>query len=75
VRIVAGIRQEHGSEWAAIESVASTLGIGTVQTLHNWIRKVHVDSGAAVRRDDLRRSHASRKLGHAIENSSVPTRV
>ena len=45
VRMVAEIRHEHGSEWAAIESVAGKLGIGSAQTLHNWIRKAQVDSG------------------------------
>ncbi|MCU1696826.1 MAG: transposase, partial [Mycobacterium sp.] len=43
--MVAEVRHEHASEWAAIESVAGKLGIGTAQTLHNWIRKAQVDSG------------------------------
>jgi transposase len=45
VRMVAEVRHEHASEWAAIESVAGKLGIGSAQTLHNWIRKAQVDSG------------------------------
>lgn len=45
IRMVADIRHEHGSEWAAIVSVGSKLGIGTAHTLHKWIRKVQVDSG------------------------------
>ena len=39
------IRSEHVSEWAAIESVASNLGIGSAQTVHNWVRKAQVDAG------------------------------
>ncbi len=45
VRMVAECRHEHGSEWAAIESVAEKLGIGTAQTLHSWVRREQVDSG------------------------------
>ena len=45
VRMVAEIQHEHTSEWAAIESVAGKLGIGTAQTLHNWIRKAQTDTG------------------------------
>lgn len=43
--MVLEVRAEHGSEWAAIESVAAKLGIGTPQTLHNWIRRSQVDTG------------------------------
>lgn len=45
VRMVAEVRHEHVSEWAAIESVAAKLGIGTAQTLHNWIRRMQTDAG------------------------------
>jgi transposase len=45
VRMVAEVRSEHASEWAAIESVASNLGIGSAQTVHNWVRKAEVDAG------------------------------
>src|SRR5664279_4061119 len=44
VRLVEEVRSEHASEWAAIDSVASKLGIGSAQTVHNWVRKV--DAGA-----------------------------
>ena len=45
VRMVAECRHEQGSEWAAIESVAGKLGIGTAQTLHNWVRRAQIDAG------------------------------
>ena len=45
VRMVAEVRSEHASEWAAMESVASKLGIGSAQTVHNWVRKAEVDAG------------------------------
>ena len=35
VRMVAEVQHEYPSEWAAIESVADKLGIGTAQTLLN----------------------------------------
>jgi transposase len=46
VRLVGEVRAEHGSEWAAVESVATKLGIGSAQTLHNWVRRAQVDAGA-----------------------------
>jgi transposase len=45
VRLVEEVRPEHASEWAAIESVATKLGIGSAQTVHNWVRKSEVDAG------------------------------
>lgn len=43
--MVAEVRSDHRSEWAEIESVATKLGIGSAQTLQNWIRKPQVDAG------------------------------
>ena len=45
VRLVEEVRAGHASEWAAMESVASNLGIGSVQTIHNWVRKAQVGAG------------------------------
>ncbi|MDH6285050.1 transposase [Prescottella agglutinans] len=45
VRMVAEVRGEYSSEWAAIESVAAKLGIGSAQTLLNWVRRDQVDAG------------------------------
>ena len=46
VRLVKESRADHTSEWATIESVAKKLGIGSAQTLHNWVKKDAVDSGS-----------------------------
>ena len=46
VRMFEEIRPDHASEWAAMESVASKLGIGSTQTIHNWVRRAEVDAGA-----------------------------
>jgi len=40
---VAEVRPEHDSEWVAITSVASKLGVST-ETLRKWIRCCEVDS-------------------------------
>ena len=45
VRLVAESREEYESEWAAIESVATKLGIGSSQTLRKWVRRAEVDGG------------------------------
>ena len=37
-------RDEHPSEWAAIESIASKLGM-TPETLRKWLRRDAVDRG------------------------------
>ena len=45
VRMVAEIRPDYPSQWAAICEVSSKLGIGTPETLRTWIRRHEVDSG------------------------------
>lgn len=45
VRMVAEVRPEYDSQWAAITAVAGMLGIGTPETLRTWIRRDEVDAG------------------------------
>ncbi len=45
MRMVAEVCGEYSSEWVAIESVAAKLGIGSGQTLLNWVRRDQVDAG------------------------------
>jgi transposase len=45
VRMVAEVRPQYPSQWAAITAVAGMLGIGTPETLRTWIRRSEVDSG------------------------------
>ena len=46
VRMVAEIRPDYRSQWAAICEVAGKLGIGTPETLRIWIRRAEVDTGS-----------------------------
>lgn len=45
VRMVAEVRPNYESEWAAIGAVAQRLGIGTAETLRKWVRQAEVDAG------------------------------
>jgi transposase len=45
VRLVYDSRDQYESEWAAIESVATKLGIGSSETLRKWVRRAEVDAG------------------------------
>ena len=45
VRLVAESRDQYESEWAAIESIATKLGIGSTETLRKWVRRAEVDAG------------------------------
>ena len=44
-RLVAEVRPEYPSDWPAIVAVAKRLGIGSAETLREWIRQAEVDGG------------------------------
>ncbi len=43
--MVAEVRPQYPSQWAAITAVAGMLGIGAPETLRTWIRRAEVDAG------------------------------
>jgi transposase len=45
IRLVQEQQKEHGSQWAAITSIAGMMGC-TPETLRAWIRQGETDSGA-----------------------------
>ena len=45
IRMVAEVKADYPSEWAAIGAVAQKLGIGSTETLRKWIRRAEVDGG------------------------------
>jgi len=45
VRMVAEIRPDYGSQWAAICAVAGKLGVGAPETVRTWVRRAEVEAG------------------------------
>lgn len=45
VRMVAEVRPNYASQWAAIGAVAQKLGIGSAETVRKWVRQAEVDDG------------------------------
>ncbi|AQW48450.1 transposase [Streptomyces hygroscopicus] len=43
--MVAEIRPNYPTEWAATEAVAAKLGIGTAERVRTWVHKAEVDAG------------------------------
>jgi transposase len=43
--MVAESKAGYGSEFEAIRSVASKLGIGSAETLRKWVRRSQIDAG------------------------------
>jgi transposase len=80
VRMVAEVRPNYESDWAAITAVAQKLGIGTAETLRKGVRQAQVDAGqrAGVSSDEsaelkrLRRENA--ELRRANETSHAAGR-
>ncbi len=78
VRMVAEVRDQHESEWAAIGAVAELLGVGTAETVRKWVRQGQVDVGARVgvtteesaELKRLRRENAELKRANAILKSA-----
>ncbi len=78
VRMVAEVRDQYESEWAAIGAVAELLGVGTAETVRKWVRQEQVDGGAragvtseeSAELKRLRRENAELKRANAILKSA-----
>ena len=78
VRMVAEVRPNYDSDWAAITAVAQKLGIGTTETLRKWVRQAEVDAGqrAGVSSEEsaelkrLRRENAELRRANEILKSA-----
>jgi len=74
VRMVAEIRGDQESEWAAMKRVAELLGVKTPETVRQWVRRAEVDAGAragttseeAAEIKRLKRENAELKRANAI---------
>lgn len=44
IRMVLDYEAEHPSRWAAVSSIAAKIGCSPA-TLHEWVKKIEVDSG------------------------------
>jgi transposase len=45
IRMVMETKADYPSEFAALDSVARKLGIGSPETLRKWVRKAEIDAG------------------------------
>ena len=46
VRMVAEIRDQHDSEWAAISKVSQLIGVGSGETVRKWVHQAEMMMGA-----------------------------
>ena len=77
VRLVAEARPDHSTEWAAMTSVASKLGV-SAETVRKWVRRGEVDAGTrpGVRTEEsvelrrLRRENAELRRANEILKSA-----
>ena len=74
VRMVAEIRDQHETEWAAMRAVVELLGVGTTETVRKWVRQAEIDDGSrpgvsteeSAELKRLKRENAELKRANAI---------
>ncbi|WP_435843262.1 transposase [Streptomyces griseoaurantiacus] len=45
VRMVAEVRPDYDTEWAAMKAVVQKLGVDATETLRKWVRQDQIDAG------------------------------
>ena len=78
VRLVVESKDDYPSEFEAIRTIASQLGIGSTETLRKWVRRAEIDGGtrpgktseeiAEIR--DLKKENAELRRANAILKSA-----
>ena len=74
VRMVAEVREQHDTQWAAMRAVSELLGVGTTETVRKWVRQAEIDTGSrpgvsteeSVELKRLKRENAELKRANAI---------
>ena len=71
VRMVLEHQHEHGSQWAAMESIAGKIGC-TAETLRKWVRRAERDSGlrAGLTSSDRDRLKALERENRELQRSN-----
>jgi transposase len=67
VRMVFEQREQHGSQWAVIESIAGKIGC-SAQTLLSWVKQHEIDSG---KREGVSTTDAERVRALERENKEL----
>ena len=70
VAMVAEVRSEYDTEFAAITAVAHKLGIGSAETLRKWVRQAEVDAGTRSGVSSADTTRRSRSRGGRFEKWS-----
>ena len=76
VRMVLEHQHEHGSQWAAMESIAGKIGC-TAETLRKWVRRAERDSGlrAGLTSSDRDRLKALERENRELQRANEILRV
>lgn len=72
VVMVADVRGEYDTEFAAITSVAKQLGIGSAETLRKWVRQAEIDAGkrAGITREEAAEIRALKRRVAELERAN-----
>src|SRR5271156_852201 len=74
VRMVAEVRDQRETEWAAMRAVSELLGVGTTETVRKWVRQAEINDGSrpgvsteeSAELKRLKRENAELKRANAI---------